>query len=424
MKILLISWYFPPANDVAALRVGALAKFLMERGHEVFVVTAARRTGDESLAVPLAAERIVRTPWFDMDRMRQANTMAVPRQAPPQSAANRKKFAGLRARATSMYSNLIHVPDRQIGWYHHAVAAGCDIVRREGIELVYASGPPFTTHLIAKAVAGKFHIPWIAEYRDGWSGDFYKPRPKWRQMVDQYIESMTIRSAAGIVAVTEPWAAYYRARYQMPTAAICNGFDEREVVSAGRNPDAHSPVSIAYFGILYSGLRDPSVLYEAILRSQLLPSDLEVNFYGPREEEVRPLTDRFGVDGHVMVRQRVSHAESLRIQRESDVLLLLQAPDDPRNVPAKLYEYLASQRPILGIGLDDGVPARIIRERGAGLYSSDPDIVARQLLLWSSEKKKTGVIANVPPSARAGLSRSEQFAALDRFLVGLMAGHS
>ena len=420
MKILLISWYFPPVNDVAALRTGAIAAFLHEKGHQVFVITAERRTADESLTVPLPAERIVRTPWFDINRMRRADAV-VPAQAGLQSGSTKKKFAKLRARASSTYSDLIHVPDRQFGWYRPAVAAARDLVGREGIELVYASGPPFTTHLIAKAVAGACRIPWVAEYRDGWSGDFYKPRPRWRQRLDQAIETHTIKSAAGIVAVIEPWAEYYSARYAKPTATICNGVDEREVMSAMRQAAPQSPVTITYFGILYNGLRDPSVLYDAIRRSQLPPSSLEVNFYGPSEAEVRSLAGRFGVDCHVKVKARVSHAESLRIQRQSDILLLLQAPGDPRNVPAKLYEYLGSQRPILGIGLDDGVPASLIRERNAGLYASDPDVIARQLLTWSSEKKTTGVIADAPSSARAGLSRSEQFAALERFLTGVTA---
>lgn len=419
MRILIVSWYFPPANDVAALRTGAIAGYLAERGNDVFVVTAARRSTDESLAVPLPANHVIRTRWFDVDTMRLAHTAAPP--SGRQTEFGRKRLAGLRRRATSIYSNLIHLPDRQIGWYRPALAAASALVRRESIEVVYASGPPFTTHLVAKAVASKSGIPWVAEYRDGWSGDFYKPRPRWRQRLDQHIETRTVKSAAAIVAVTEPWAEYYRSRYAKPTAAICNGFDEHELPRLPPEAAPDSPVKIAYFGILYSGLRDPSPLYEAIRLSKLSPFELEVNFYGPSESEVRPFTRRFGVDGHVKVRARVSHADSLRIQRQSDVLLLLQAPDDPRNVPAKLYEYIGSERPILGIGLDSGVPARLISERQAGLYSSDPGLIARQLLLWSAEKKKTGTIADSPPAARAGLSRSEQFARLDQFLAAVVA---
>ncbi len=86
------------------------------------------------------------------------------------------------------------------------------------------------------------------------------------------------------------------------------------------------------------------------------------------------LAAQFGITDFVETVPPVSYAESLRIQRNADVLLLLQwnNPREQGNVPAKVFEYLASMRPILGIGYEQGVPAGLIRERGAGLYSSRP----------------------------------------------------
>src|SRR6266576_2294428 len=70
MRILILSWYFPPANDVAALRVGKLAEFLRDCGHDVWIITGERDHPDQSLSTSLAPERIVRTPWFDVQRLR------------------------------------------------------------------------------------------------------------------------------------------------------------------------------------------------------------------------------------------------------------------------------------------------------------------------------------------------------------------
>ena len=115
----------------------------------------------------------------------------------------------------------------------------------------------------------------------------------------------------------------------------------------------------------------------------------------------------------------VSYRESLAEQRRADVLLLMQW-DDPReqgNIPAKLFEYLAARRPILGLGYEDGVPARIIRERQAGLISNDPDIIARQLAIWLDQKRRKGLIAPLPEAVCAGFSRDEQFAKLEDILV-------
>jgi hypothetical protein len=112
---------------------------------------------------------------------------------------------------------------------------------------------------------------------------------------------------------------------------------------------------------------------------------------------------------------RVSFQESISVQRQSDVLLLLQSSEDERNVPAKLFEYFAARRPILGIGLDSGVPARLIRNRNAGYYGSDPDGIARQLRAWIGEKRASG-IPNTPELALQGLARKDQLKNLEEFL--------
>src|SRR5579871_6034973 len=116
MNILLISWYFPPVNDVAALRTGALADFLTRRGHNVFVLTAARQGNDESLTIPLPPERVIRTDWFDIDHLRieraagpKAFIGASPMQAKPVGAATALRRA--RAFANRLYTDVAHVPD-------------------------------------------------------------------------------------------------------------------------------------------------------------------------------------------------------------------------------------------------------------------------------------------------------------------------
>src|SRR6266567_5610011 len=76
MRILVLSWYFPPANDVAALRVGKLAEFLRDSGHDVWVITGERDHPDQSLSISLAPERIVRTPWFDVNHWRFSSSHA------------------------------------------------------------------------------------------------------------------------------------------------------------------------------------------------------------------------------------------------------------------------------------------------------------------------------------------------------------
>ncbi len=423
MKILILSWYFPPANDVAALRVGRLAEYLQDAGHEVWVMTGDRRHPDNSLSTTFPESRVIRTPWFDVTRLPFAgkNGTARPTVHEQMEAAAAPKRRILSLKLTELLANLLQIPDRYIGWLPHLLRAGRDFLKTHEMDLIYVSGPPFTAFLAANRLSRRFSVPWIAEYRDGWSRYLYAPRPPWRQAIDEMIENRLTARASGIVTVTQPWAEHYRARFGRPATAVYNGVDPDMVMSSvARAADREAPVSIVYMGGLYEGLRDPSILYQAIRMSQLRPDELRLRYYGPSHVEVIPLAKRFGVGAFVELQDRVPYHESLLIQRQGDVLLLLQSPFDPRNVPAKLFEYLASGRPILGVGLDEGIPARIIRERRAGFYVSDPAAIAEQLKTWVAEKKATGTIADIPASAIRGLSRRDQFRRLEQFLESIL----
>jgi glycosyltransferase involved in cell wall biosynthesis len=424
MRLLIVSWYFPPANDVAALRIGKLAEFMAGRGHDVWVLTGARSHPDPSLLISIAPERIVRTSWFDVQQLRFHGTRAkTPNVRATGTGRLTRKSNRLKDAINAAYMHSVQIPDRQIGWVPYLNRAGRTLLARETFDLIYASGPPFSAFVAARSLSRQSRVPWVAEYRDGWSRYVYNPKPRWREALDERLENAVTPTASAIVTVSEPWAEYYRSRFGLPTAAIYNGFDAENLLPVTvRTPAPAEALDIAYLGVLYNGLRDPSILYIALKRSGLSPKDVRVSYYGPKPADVYPLAEHFGVSEFVSVHQPVSYQKSLRIQRESDVLLLLQSPDDPRNVPAKVFEYLASCRPILGLGLDGGIPAKLIRERGAGLYVTDPDAVAAQLKRWVAEKKNKGILHDLPASTYAGLSRSEQFLRLDDFLSSVENG--
>jgi glycosyltransferase involved in cell wall biosynthesis len=415
MNILFISWFFPPANDVAALRTGAVARYLLDAGHKVHVLTALREHPDRSLAVPIPEEMISRTAWFDIDKFRMASPPVA--ESSPKGAGSAKAAKAGFPRLSDFRINLTHIPDRQIGWLKSCLREGRRIIRENKIDLILASAPPFTGHLAAKSLGRQFGIPWIAEYRDGWSRYAYTPRQSWRQMLDVWMENRTAKTASGIIAVSEPWADYYRKRFGRPTQTIYNGYDEDSILERSADADSgKQPLTLVHVGWLYGGLRDPSALYQAILKSGLSPNDLRVVYFGPAKADVVPLAERHGVLPFIDLKERVPHGNSLQIQRDSDILLLLQYPEDARNVPAKLFEYFAAQRPILGIGVDSGVPAQLICERGAGIYSSDPERIQDALRRWSEEKKRNGFIPDIPVAARAGLARVHQLEKLEKFL--------
>ena len=103
-----------------------------------------------------------------------------------------------------------------------------------------------------------------------------------------------------------------------------------------------------------------------------------------------PLAAAQGVSHLITFGETLTHEAVLARQRRSDILVLLQwnDPKEQGNVPGKFFEYLGARRPILVLGLENGVPATILRERQAGFFSNDPDTIAEQLARWLKTKQE------------------------------------
>ena len=436
MKILVVSWYFPPVNTIGAVRVGKFVRFLIERGHDVGVV-AGRHWGHPEtmpLGVPLA--RVVYANSVDVNappRMLGSMLKRLRRQPKAKSEAGATEETpaapgarrSLLNRLRDFYPTLVNVPDNRVGWLPWAYSAGRRMCRDWRPDLIFASGPPFTALLVARLLGARSGVPWIAELRDRWADDpYHVGLAAWRQALDERLERSVLNSARALVTVTEPWTEFYRAKYGKPIATIYNGYDPADFAEpiAEPAPDPAAPLVIGYTGSIYPGKRDPTPLFEAL---RLLGPDGErfrVVFWGSDPAHVLPLAERARVRHLVEVRPAVPYKEALDLQRQSDLLLLMQW-NDPReqgSCPGKFFEYIASLRPMIVLGLADGVPATIARQRAAGFCLNDPQDLADQLRVWLKEKDALGRIATLPLAAREGLSRTIQYERLEKFMDELL----
>jgi glycosyltransferase involved in cell wall biosynthesis len=440
VKLLLVTWYFPPANTIGAVRMGKFAKYLSRRGVDFRVLTGRDWGLSETLPLEIDPALIHQARWRDLNELPgPARTLRdwlkrrgqpVPGMLPPISSADKglpsdeivPKGTVIVQRMSALYRDIVNFPDRQVGWAPYALSAARKLFRGWRPDLIYASVPPYTSLFVADILARRYDIPWVAEYRDRWCDDPYSVMPRWRAWLEHRLERRMMERAAGIVTVSEPWAELYRTKYGRPTRAVLNGYDPEDVPDPAPQAEP-GPVRIVYTGAIYPGKRDPSPLFAALAKRPDLGKDVRVEFYGTKPEHVLPLAAQAGVRDRIAVHAGVPFRQSLALQHAADVLLLMQW-NDPReqgNVPAKLFEYMATGRPILGIGIEDGVPARLIDARGAGIYANDPDRIAAQLGRWVEEKQATGRVRPVDPAARIGLARDEQFDTLLGFLETLLA---
>jgi len=424
-SLLLISWYFPPDNTIAAIRVGKMARYFQANGHRVRVITPEALGADRSLAVEIDDQAITRTRYLDLDgRFNPANRSRIGRAKsngkPPSSL--KRLLRSTRRLLGRTYRSIAFYPDKRIDWSFTLIPNLFRMIRAERPDVILVSGPPFSSFLGAALAGWWFDIPWIAEFRDRWADDPYVDQPAWRQAIDRRVERAVVGRCSGIVTVSGIWSSFYAGKYGLPTETVMNGFDPKDF-SLDIDPAAGLPLRILHAGTIYPGRRDPRPLFEAIQRHGFGADELRLQFYGRQLETVRALADEMGVTDIVEIKDAIPYKDAIALQKRADVLLLMQwnDPADEGNVPAKIFEYLAANRQILGLGPLNGVPAKLVRERQAGLYANDPDAIGAWLRTRIDEKRRTGQVAPPARKAVSGLERDAQYRRLQRFCQTLLA---
>ena len=429
MKVLIVSFAFPPSNVIGAVRVGKLARYLDKRGHDVRVL-ATDVVEDRSLPLEISRERVFYTEyhqrqhWVDrVARLLRGQTAfqagVRPEDAPARDGAPARS---LRQAFRRHYFGLIHIPDMRADWVRTAIPAGRQLIKEWKPEIIFASAPPNTGLMVASRLARAHEIPWVADFRDLWADNPYYSEPGWRKPIDAILERRILRRAAGLVTVSPIWAEQLRRRHGKDVTVVYNGYAEEDFPPFAQPTDAKESLTIRYLGSIYRGFRDPSVLFSAIA---LLPDDLrtriKVEFFSDEGNAILDAAAAHRVESAVAVKPRVPYRHALALQMEGDVLLSLQSSDprDEGNLPAKLFEYLYARRPILFIGYERGIAARLVIERSAGLVSNNPVKIRDQLERWF-EDKRAGRLGRLDPAVSLGLGRDDQYAKLERLLEEIL----
>ena len=433
-SLLLVTYYFPPSGGAGVQRTLKFAKYLRDAGVEPVVLTVeagAYPSLDPTLAadVPDGVE-VVRTRALDPFGLYGALTGRSRREAVAVGSVQADslgKKAGLWARAN------VFLPDARVGWVPFAVRAARRLVRAGRVDAVLTSGPPHSTHLVGLALRRTLAargVPWVADFRDPWTGiNFYDELPMTRpaRAFDAALERGVLRAADAVVTVSPTWARELEAKGGLaPGAAwvIQNGFDPDDLDPPA--PPAPGAFTLTHVGSLY-GSRDPEALWAAVaaLRGRGGLARLRIRLVGRVDSAVRASLDRHGLTAITDEGGVVTHAEAVAEMAAAGLLFLSIEP--VRNadgiLTGKLYEYLASGRPVLALGPPNGDAARLLAETGGGrlLDWTDADGIEAALrdayAAWERGEPQPGAA----PDALASLSRPAQTRELAALVRGLVA---
>lgn len=408
LKILVVSFRFPPYNSAGAVSIGKAAKYLVALGHEIRVVTARDQQLPTTLPMEVDPRFVVATRWFNPKRIAERIGGGKERVAATGFSAGRKhdRLVHLIGR---LYRGLM-IPDKEIGWGVPGYRAGRRVTKDWRPDVIYASAPPSTSLVVARGLSLRSGIPWVAGLGDLWSDNPYNPYRGTRfARLDQALEVKVMSSAAGFVVTTDEAAEVIRGRYHMPTVTVMNGYDPDDVRERTRESSPEE-LRIVYTGILMHDRRDPIALFHAMRMLRAEGHTVIADFYGRDSLVAAKAAERAAVRDLVSIHGPISYSDSVQAQRDSDVLLLLQWNDAAERItcPAKLFEYAAARRPVLGIGPEDSVVARLLREHGMGIVLQRPDEIATELRRLIELKAEVGRVPDVAPAPPDELSRTRQ----------------
>ena len=354
-KLLMVAYHFPPlAGSSGIQRTLRFAQHLPSLGWEPLVLTAHPRAYERTSA--------------DLSNDVPAGTIV--RRAQAWDTARHLAFKGRYVAAMAR-------PDRWASWRFDAVRQGMQLIRQYKPKAIVSTYPIATAHLIAAELQCRSGLPWVADFRDPMAQEGYPADPvTWQQYSD--IERHALHTAAASTFTTPGAAAEYRQRY--PAAAsrvhlLENGYDEssfagidfRALEAAGPlNPGA---VTVLHSGIVYPSERDPTQLMAALRllhdAGTVQPGRLKLRFRAPVADALlHSKAAEFGVGDYIEVFPPVAYRDALAEMLRADALLIMQASNCNAQVPAKVYEYLRADRPILCLADPAGDTAGLVRAAG------------------------------------------------------------
>ena len=394
-RVLVITYHFPPRPAVASLRPLGLARYLPEFGWEAVILTAALP------GKPDPHFKVIETQYHDSLGFGK-RLLKLDSQSPLiAQVKNKLKIKSEKSPLDFMLAaigGIIAYPDPQKGWQRFAVEAGKDILRQQNIKAMISTSPPVTSHIIAKELKGEFKIPWVADFRDLWTQNYYYPYSPLRKVIERRLELNTLSTADALVAVSQPAADDLRSLHrQKPVHSIPNGFDPAEINTTPGN--LTDKFTITYTGNLYPSKQSPEPLFaglrDLLSQGSANANDIEVRLYGARAGWIDKQAERYGLKAIVRQLSIVPREVALNKQRESQVLLLLKW-NDPRQrgvYSAKIFEYLAARRPILAVGGFHDVVSELLDETKAGVFGQTREDIKTLLLRLYQEYKSTGAVS-------------------------------
>lgn len=430
-RVLIISYYWPPTGGSGVQRWVKFTKYLPEEGWQPVVYTPEnpeQLAVDHSLTaeIPPQAEiiktRITEPYELYKKFLRRSGHSNEAVEVNPVNAQNKSPMQKI---AMWIRGNFFR-PDPRCLWINPSVRFLEKYLREHPVDLIVSTGPPQSMHMIGMKLARKTGLPWIADFRDPWTKIFYfkhlsmtKATEKWHKKMEKKV----LDNASAVVAVSPLVQQEFQAMTRTPVELITNGFDECDFAADKCLEAAGGPEK--EFVITHTGLfasdGNPEILWEVLAekcrKDEKFRKLLRIKLVGKTDKQIISAIRKEGMEENLIDMGYQDHAAAIHEQRTASLLILplRKEPEYKAVLPGKLFEYLASWRPVLGIGQPDGAMSMILDKTKTGVVLNwdDKASISRYInLCWENHLKGELTVEDADLSQ---FSRRE----LTRRMVGL-----
>lgn len=381
-KVLIITYYWPPAGGIGVQRAIKFCKYLPEYGWEPVVLTVAvgnyaiKDSGNEQEVSHVS--RVYRAASWEPHSLIPSGKNK-PKQSKghlPNTLHTKSKTQRLIGFVADFVRLNLFIPDARIGWYRNAVKAGLDCIHKEKPDLIFSTAPPYTTHLVAKKLKQISGLPWVADFRDPWLENLLYNKP-YRLMHARYLNKLLERSvmnkADRVVVVGDYMQQLLGAKLPEKrrhlVQVITNGYDH---IPSSHQQNYSEFFYISFYGTIVAD-QLPFALFDTLLgmmeSSPEFKRRLRLRIFGTVHDKIQAILFKTFPAENISIQLPLPYQQYTKALCEPQVLLLLinSVAHKELIITGKVFDYLPTGNPIVGIGPSNGDAAKILRDSDTGV---------------------------------------------------------
>ncbi len=402
-KILILASYFPPCLYTGGQRPYSWYKHFREFGLEPVVVT---QHWDEKLVHPQDFLKASTKRVITQEKDEFGTIIRIPSNSGIRSRFKLRygeRFTFLHA-LVLLLSRL-----RYIAFFFDSTSdihtEADKYLRLNQCELVLATGSPFTLFRYAHLLSQKHDVPWIADYRDGWSTNdtlqYASISKRW--LFKNFVRPMEkkfIRNAAMITTVAPSCVNALQSLHpQQNVRIVYNGFNPEYLLSIENSGHTKDYFTIAYAGRIYAHYEVETFLNGLNkFVNEVHNPKLKVVFYGLNSEPAqlqRIMNFNPSLSKYLSATDKLPKQKLFRRLKKSNLLLLLSGKSNSA-FASKIFDYLALQRKIILVPGGSNYLSKIMDACNSGISCSDSQAVKELLISLYKEFQTTGNISHSP----------------------------